>query len=198
VAKSKRTSIKGKGRHPNPQEAPELAAEFALRDLKIFQLRRKGYEFQTVADILGASINTVRDAYYRHLRAIPTREVEELRRDMVERLAYDRQCLVRKIETFDHKMKTPENIHAIAALYQQLIAIEKHEADLLGLKAPIKIESPVVGPDADEMTKLIQSNLTVDEQRQMLHLMRKARGLLNGSGPVQPAIETTARPVEEP
>ena len=81
-----------------------------------------------------------------------------------------------------------------AKIIALLTMIEDRRCKLLGLDATDKFDPtapPPMPPDREAAVKLPQQNLSPEELRMLIGLMRKARG-------DQPAIETTSRPAATP
>jgi hypothetical protein len=138
------------------------------REAEIVERRLRGETFDTIATALSMSTGGCADAYERALNRVSYPTVVRAREEQLQRLD-----LLRRKGWARANAKHPP----ISAL-EFLLRLEERQARLLGLDSDTRFDgSGPVAVDADEMTRLIQSNLSVDEQRQMLHLMRKARGL---------------------
>jgi hypothetical protein len=138
------------------------------REAEIVERRLKGETFDTIALVLGMSTSGCADAYQRALNRVSYPTVVRAREEQLQRLD-----LLRREAWVRANAK-----HSPISVLEFLLRLEERQARLLGLDSDSDFDgSRPVAVDADEMTKLIQQNLEVDEQRELLRLMRKARGL---------------------
>lgn len=156
-------------------------AKGEARAREIVSRRLAGQSFSMIATGMGMALSSVHEGYSRGLNAIcPPDSLIEARRRAAARLDELRLKVWPRL-----KGARPAIDVVMAAL-----KIEERESRLLGLDAALRFtEGSTPVPNADELTAQIQKNLSVEQQRQLVMLLRLAK-----SGPA-PAIEVAVTPI---
>lgn len=142
--------------------SPDESAAATLRDTQIIQMKRDGRTFDEIGAHFGVTKQVVHRCFHRGLRRVPVKAVEEYRAEQLARIETQREIaldvmhaehpLVSNGKRFDDLTDDGPVLAAI----DRMIKLDAQESDLLGLKAPVKVESEVsvlryevVGVDTD-------------------------------------------------
>jgi hypothetical protein len=159
------------------------SAQVRAREVEkaVVEFRLRGWSYSRIAEEMDLSISGAHSAYWRALDRTPAESVSKMRAEALARIERLRARL------WEHESRGKLPIRAAAVLAM----LEAQQAKIFGLVSAVEFDPDAIPAseftDRDKMTKLIQTNLTVDEQRLMLRLMRKAHGQ-----PDATAIETTS------
>lgn len=153
---------------------------------KAVALRLKGASYQKIAITLGLAVSSVYEAYKRGLAMIAPDE------DLIEERKRARLILDGLREKIQQRLEKP---NCALACFDTALRIEARIAELMGLNSAVafdvNLQSP--SPSADQQVARIQATLSLDEQRQLVGLLRRVRNG-NGNGDAH-AIETTSQRV---
>jgi hypothetical protein len=179
----------GKPSKRRARRSPTVAKRARDREDEIVQRRLRGQSFSTIADAMKMSVSACHESFWRALSNIPVKSVEQYRLESLQRLELLREAAWKHAKP--GRLPPPK----IIAL---LVLIEDRRCKLLGLNAIEGYDPtapPIATPDRDLAVRQAQQNLSADELRTLIALMRKASGKLDSNE--LPAIETTATPTPE-
>jgi hypothetical protein len=158
--------------------ARQIAA--AELEQRVLELRASGATYRECAAALGVSHTACEQAYHRALSAIPEADAQEQRQLSMTRIERMRSRLWARFsddrDKCDHCGVSKQMLMAA----MPLLRLEERQSRLLGLDAPLKIDVRLGAPkpfavDARSREEAVE-RLTIDEQRELLHLIRKMRG----------------------
>jgi hypothetical protein len=158
---------------------------------KCVALRIKGESYPKIAAILGLSVSSAYEGYRRGLSELCP----------VEDIAEERQRARAIIDEL--RAKIWRRLHKPGcelACFDVALRIEARAAALLGLDGATAFDLTVQShsTNADQMTAQIQKNLSVDQQRQLVALLRLARdGIANGDSHAPVEVSATQAPALE-
>lgn len=128
--------------------SPEAIAA-AKRDTEIIEMKRAGLTFEEIGAHFAVTRQVVHRCFHRGLRRVPVKAVEEYRAEQLARIETQREIaldvmhaehpLVSNGKRFDDLSDDGPVLAAI----DRMIKLDAQESDLLGLKAPVKVESEV-------------------------------------------------------
>ncbi|MFJ5532445.1 hypothetical protein [Streptomyces sp. NPDC093261] len=133
------------------------------RDHRAVELRRSGLSYPAIAQELGVAVSSAFEMVRRGLRdfageaAEEVREMELQRLDRIQRAAErvlaTRHLVVNQGRVMTHPVTGEPLVDDDTTLraIDRILAISKHRADLLGIKAPVRIQTEVIpgGVDAE-------------------------------------------------
>lgn len=147
---------------------------------EVVERRLQGQTYDTIAVALNCSLSGAHEAFWRCVDRIPAESLERFRAESLQRI----EMLRAKAWVRARGKHAPVNVLAF------LLALEDRQSRLLGLDAAVKFDATArpAPVDAEERVAQLRKNLTEDELRTLLNLMRK------GSGQVSPPrmVEATA------
>jgi hypothetical protein len=170
-----------KRRRPRHRNRKQIArAEVLAR--RCVALRLGGASYPVIARRLGISTSSAYEAWKRGLAELCPVE------DLVEERQRSRLILDGLREKIQKRLA---RANCPLAAFDTAVRIEQRVSQLLGLDSAIEFDVNLQGrpANADELTAKIQKNLTVEQQRVLVQLLRLAQ---NGA----PVIETTAQTVQ--
>jgi hypothetical protein len=160
---------------------------------KAVALRIRGESYPKIAAILDLSVSSAYEAYRRGLNELCPVE------DLVEERQRSRLLLDELRAKIWRRLQKPG---CELACFDVALRVEARAAALLGLDSATAFDLTVQSrsPNADLRVAQIQKNLTVDQQRQLVALLRLARdGPANGKGDRQASnvSPVTAEPASQ-
>lgn len=167
--------------------AKKREVESATKQARVLELRAAGFSFREIGAHVGCSHVEAQRRFYSALRELTQPDADEARTASMTRITAMRKMIWDRW-LVPHKLKPGEKCAAcghvegdgLLAATGTLVKLEEREAKLTGLDAPQRIDIQLGAPkpfpvDARSRTEAVE-RLTVDEQRTLLHLIRKMRG----------------------